>query len=258
MKQLPYYTIDFSASACLFEIRVNDYPVIIMNMEGQVSSTIPINFAILKSGVQSISITMLPLLGDAELDKNATLKFDIKRFDVSNDFVFKEMFGEYQSPTIDDSKKLPIIKYKSTFTAEIPYELEAWQNGEELKDIKDVNKKLSKAYSNLIEDIKVQNYNSFLKAIANREANMVKSMYLSKNEALSRTEELIQDFKSGFQVMSVSPNSVLHICGNGRVASFRKPNGESALCLFNDETQEELMLDVTFYIPKGKIEFEVI
>ena len=35
MKNQPYHVIDFSASACLFEIRVNDYPVIHMNVEGQ-------------------------------------------------------------------------------------------------------------------------------------------------------------------------------------------------------------------------------
>ena len=42
----PYYMIDFSASACLFEIRINDYPVIQMNIEGRVSSMIPINYAL--------------------------------------------------------------------------------------------------------------------------------------------------------------------------------------------------------------------
>lgn len=49
--------IDFSSSACLFEIRVNDYPVIHMNVERQVARMIPINFAILESGVKSLSVT---------------------------------------------------------------------------------------------------------------------------------------------------------------------------------------------------------
>ncbi|MBF8455572.1 hypothetical protein IV494_00115 [Kaistella sp. G5-32] len=47
MIKKPYYMIDFSASACLFEIRINDYPVAHMDIAGQVASTIPINFAIL-------------------------------------------------------------------------------------------------------------------------------------------------------------------------------------------------------------------
>lgn len=258
MKDQPYYTLDFSASACMFEIRVNDYPVIIMNMVGQVGSTIPINYAVLESGSQSISAVMLPLLGETKLDKKAELKFDIKVFDVSNDFVFKDMFGAYQSEVINDDKELPFIKYHSTFMAEVPYVLKAWQKGIELKNIKDINKKLISAYSNISESIKNRNYDVFLKHISNREVNMAKSMYLSDDEAVARTAELIDDFKNGFKIMPLSSDSILNICGNGKVASYRKINGESALYLFNAETEEELMIDITFYIPEGKTEFEVI
>lgn len=67
MTNQPYHMIDFSASACLFDIRINDYPVIHMNVEGQVASTVPINYAILKSDVQTVSVTILPNIGDAEL-----------------------------------------------------------------------------------------------------------------------------------------------------------------------------------------------
>lgn len=59
--------IDFSASACLFEIRINDYPVIHMNVEGQAASIVPINYAILKSGIQTVSVAILPNIGDPEL-----------------------------------------------------------------------------------------------------------------------------------------------------------------------------------------------
>jgi hypothetical protein len=45
---------------------------------------------------------------------------------------------------------------------------------------------------------------------------------------------------------------------NDRVAALKKTNGEPALYLFNEETQEELMLDLSFHIPEGKTEFEVI
>lgn len=258
MKTLPYYTIDFSASACMFEIRVNDYPVIILNIEGQVATTIPINYAILKSGEQTISVSILPLLGESRIDTKAELKFDIKLFDVTNDFIFKEMFGAYQSQKVEEDKILPVINYHSTFLADVPYELKAWEEGENLKDVKDMNKKLFKAYADISEYIKTKDYDSFVKAIAKREENMVKSMYLSKEEALSRTSELIDDFKNGFKMIPVDSNSILHICGHGKVASFKKPNGESAFHLLNEDTQEELMLDITFYIPKGKTKFEVI
>lgn len=254
----PYYTIDFSASACMFEIRVNDYPVITMNVEGQVATSIPVNFAILEKGTQSISVIVMPMVGETKLHQKAELKFDIKLFDVVNDFVFKKQIGEYKMQPIDSKKVVPIINYASSFIADVPYKLDAWQKGTNLKDVKDVNEKLIKAYQNISNLINKGDYNAFSKAIEKREYNMTTSMYLSSAESKARVAELVSDFKNGFKVMPISGKSLVHKYGNGKVAAMKKLNGESALYLFSKETKEELMLDITFYIPEGKTEFEVI
>lgn len=84
------------------------------------------------------------------------------------------------------------------------------------------------------------------------------SMYLSQTEAQSRLTEWTSDFESGFKVMPIPQDSVLQFYANNKVVALKKLNGESALYLTNDKTQEELMLDLSFYIPEGKTEFEVI
>ena len=254
----PYYTIDFSASACMFEIRINDYPVITMNVEGQVASSIPINFAILEKGTQALTVIVIPMVGEKKLHTKAELKFDIKLFDVANDFVFKKQFGDYKMDPIDEKKIIPIVNHSAIFTAEVPYKLDAWQKGVILKDVKEVNQKLITAYQHISNMINKGEYDNFSKAVAKREKNMATSMYLSTNESKARVEELISDFKSGFKVMPIPKNSIMQFYGNGKVTGFKKPNGESALYLFNKKTNEELMLDLTFYIPEGKTEFEVI
>ncbi len=38
--------LEFTAISCMFEIRVNDNPVLTMNLSGQASSGFPINYAI--------------------------------------------------------------------------------------------------------------------------------------------------------------------------------------------------------------------
>ncbi|WP_159090880.1 hypothetical protein [Aquimarina aquimarini] len=258
MSILPYYMIDFSASACMFEIRINDYPVITQNIEGQVATMIPINYAILENGEQTISATMLPNVGEIQLHPKADLRFKVMLFDVTNDFKFQNQFDEYQSKSIGD-QKLPIIKKNGVFDAKIPYKLKAWQNGINLNDVKDVKQKLLDAYYNLSNSIKNGNYKIFQEKIANRELNMVTSMYLSNKEAQNRISELISDFESGFQVMPIMEESVLlFIYSNGKTAALKKPNGESALYLLNKKTREELMIDITFYIPEEKSNFEVI
>ncbi len=249
--------IDFTASACLFEIRVNDYPVIHMNIEGQLASIIPINFAILESGVQSISVTVLPNVGDFELHKKSEVKFNIKLFDTANDFVFEEQFGEYHSKAVG-SRKVHIIKYSNFFTANVPYSLEAWQKGIDLKDVDDCRKKLDSAYEKTENIIKNNDFNAYKKLIDRREKNMAASMYLSKEELENRITELFDDFKSGFKLQPVSKDSVMFLCANNKVAMLKKITGEPALLLENSEVQEELMLDLAFYIPEGKSDFEVI
>lgn len=257
MTQQPYYMIDFSASACMFEILINDYPVISMNVEGQVSTTLPINYSILESGEQVVSHKIFPLLGETSIHEKAELKYDIKLFDVSNDFVFKEQFAEYKSEPIED-KKIPVIAYNKKFTAKVPYKLEAWQNGTVIKNDDKHKDKLHLAYNEIINLINKGDYNSFQNRITAREHNMAASMYLSKSESEARLEELVEDFKSGFNTVPVDKNSVFHIYGFGKVAMLKKLNGESGLSLINKKTGEELMLDISFYIPQGSGKFEVI
>lgn len=249
--------IDFSASACLFEIRINDYLIINMNIEGQVSTTTPINFAILESGIQSISATILPNIGDRQLHSKTELKFNIKLFDVFNDFVFDKQFGDYQSESIDE-KKLPIIKYLNSFQADVPYKLDAWQNGKNLKNFGDCRKKLEEAYKKVSNLIKDGHFEEYRKLISKRENNMATSMYLSKEDSDGRINELIQDFNSGFKIQPLPKDVVMILCANSKVAMLKKTNGEPALYLENTETEEELILDICFYIPEGKEDFEVI
>lgn len=257
MKKQPYYMIDFSASACLFEIRINDYPVLHMNVEGQVASTIPINYAILKSGLQTISATILPNIGDLKLHQKSELKFNIKLFDVMGDFNFEQQFGDYQSESVGE-KKIPILKYANTFNAEVPYNLNAWQNGKNLNDVDDFREKLENAYEKIRTIILNKKYDDYKKAIAKREENMAISMYLSESESQGRVAELIDDFKSGFEIQPISKDAVMFVCANSKAAMLKKPNGESALFLQNLEKEEELMLDISFFMPEGKTEFEVI
>ncbi|PQL92359.1 hypothetical protein [Apibacter adventoris] len=254
----PYYIIDFSAAACLFEIRINDISVASMEIEGQTSTIIPINIGILESGIQNISSKILPLSGTTVLDTKAYLNFDIKLFDVTNDFIFKESFGEYRSTPVGKDLKLPIISYENHFQADVPYSFEGWKTGENLKDLENVKSKLLSAYNNLIKIINEKNYDLFIQKIKKRENFMATCMYLNETEKSSRINELISDFQSGFKVQPIPVDAIYVPYGYNKAAVLKKINGEPALWLLNEKTEEELMLDLLFYIPKGKTEFEIL
>ena len=177
-------------------------------------------------------------------------------FDVKNDFVFKNQLADYNIEAKGE-QILPVIRKNDVFEAEVPYHLEAWQDGIDLNDVKDVREKLISAYASLSNIIKKGQYDLFAEKINRREINMTTSMYLLKKEAKSRVSELITDFENGFEIMPLE-EPIINLYANGKVAALKKINGESALYLFNEKTKQELMLDLTFYIPEGNLEFEVI
>jgi hypothetical protein len=258
MAQQPYYTIDFSASACMFEIRVNDIAVITLEVEGQAATMLPINYAILESGRQDITAAMLPLHGSTSLEYEAELKYNIKLFDVTNGFEFLEELPGHQFPAIDKEKPLPALAHATVFEASIPYKVDGWLDGRPLKDIDDVNTKLLSAYDDVANTLRNKQFDLFAKKIENREKIMCTSMYLGNAEAKERLQSIADDCNAGFKVEPMPKDALLVMYGNGKVATLKRPTGESALYLTNEETEEELAIEISFYIPEGKTEFEVI
>ena len=254
----PYYTIDFSVAACSFEILINDIPVITMETEGQISTNIPINYAIYDSGEQFIKATIKPISGQESLHPEASLKFNVKLFDVAgNEFKFIKDFPAVELPRIEKNQK-PFLTNSTEFLAEIPYSLTKWNDGENLNDVDDFKEKLITAYNGLADLLKDEKYSEFVEKIRIREKNMATSMYLSSSESNARINSLIEDAKNGFIVMPFPQDTILRFYGYGKLATFKKLNGEPAFYLYNKETQEELMIDQMFYIPKGKTELEII
>lgn len=254
----PYYMIDFSAAACLFEIRVNDNPIITMNLSAQASTRFPINFAIHESGKQEVSVKMLPLMGQSQLSPKAQLSYNIKLYDTSNGFQFKEEYKGFESKKIND-KIVSIISNTSFFEANIPYQLrDYWIDGKEIKEIKDYEIKLRNTYRGIINIIKEKKFDLYVRKIKNREYNMSTSMYLSSKESNDRIKSIVNDFKNGFDHILFAENAIPIISAYGKKVALKKINGEPALAFGNKEKQEQLMLDIEFYFNKETNQFEII
>lgn len=254
----PYYLIEFSAAACLFEIRVNDIPVMTLELPGQASTIAPVNFAILNSGNQTFSARILPLPGNITLDANASLSYQLKLYDISQGFDYKETLLTYTFPKVDGEKRLPVLQKADQFIATVPYLLKGWTDGENLNDVDDVKDKLVRAYQKITGYIRNKNYDSFRQALANREEIMSTSMYLNREKPSKRIDNLIRDFENGFELIPFANDLVIQYYAGGKVVALRRLNGDHAICAQNWEKEEEILLDLAFYIPEGKSEFEVI
>lgn len=255
----PYYQIDFSAALCMFEVRVNDVLVFTLDLPGQTSSTIPINQAILQSGKQEITVKVLPMAGQKVLNPNAAFKYTIKVYDAAKKLDFKEQLpGEYAVEKVNPAKKQVSLTQNTTFNAEVPYTVNAYQSGTDLKSVAGLNDKLHRAYQKLAELITKGDLEQLKKLIANREALVAVTMYMSKEESDGRMKSMLSDLKSGFKMLPIPANAQVKISGNGKVASLVTPTGGSVIKLRNEKAQEEMELEFTFYIPQGKTELEII
>ena len=250
----PYYVVNFKATACSFEIRVNDYPIVNMETSRRLSVAFPINHAILESGIQSISATILPNAGEAQLDPVSELRFNIQLFDVTDGFELIDEFGDYQSEPVEE-RELSTIEYTGSFQADVPYKLDVWQKGIDLSELDDCREKLEQAYNNIIELFKAGEFEKFKQMISKREHNTATVMYLSEEESEKRINGL---FDPNFKIQPIPKDVVMVLYANNKIAALKKTNGEHVITLVNSENGEEITLDILFYIPEGKDEFEII
>ena len=255
----PYYMIQFTAISCLFEIRVNDIPIFTMELSGQTSTRIPANLAIYKSGLQEVSVKMLPLQGESKLMKGAKLDYNITLYDVENGFRYQEDFEEHKSKVITEDDISPVYLHKSTFNADIPYQTKAyWLEGKDLGKVKDLEKNLRGSYNKIARLIKNKQFELFVEKIADREFNMASSMYLTPEESKDRIKRLLRDFNDDYDLVEFPESTVTIYSAYGKRVSLKRLNGDPALSFVNTEKQEQVMLDLEFYWSKETNQFEII
>lgn len=259
MVKQPYYVIDFSAASCMFEIRVNDTPLISMNVPSQVATVIPINYAILSSGKQQLKTSILPILGETSVSENAFFKYAIQSFDAANDLKFDTQLNEFEIPKITKEKLVPIVINTTDFETTIPFKLQPiWEQGKNLPKIQGLNKKLSGAYLELADLVSNKHFKILKEKLLVRENNMATSMYLSKRESEARINGIIDDFKNGFDLPDLADDALVVYSSYGKKAALKRPNGEPALSFKNVRKKEQIMLDIEFYLPKNSEEFQVV
>ncbi|MCD1118635.1 hypothetical protein [Chryseobacterium turcicum] len=261
MTNQPYYTIDFTAINCRFEVLINDIPIISLETEGQMSPNVPINFGIFKSGIQNIVINLFPVSGQSSIDDKTKFEYIIKLFDVEGESF--SYVKDCVTNKIQISQNVSNFKHSAFLEADIPYEMTSLENSRDLSlDLKNnipvITGKLDLIYKKINDCFANKQYDSLFEIIKNREKNMTTAMYLSVADTNARINSLITDSQNGFLPMPLSDDKVLKIYGNGKLATYNKLNGEPAFFLFNPNTGEELMLELMFHIPNGKNKFEAI
>ncbi|GAA4180156.1 MULTISPECIES: hypothetical protein [Sphingobacterium] len=240
--QKPYYNLDFGATMCKLQIKVNDLEVFMLNIDGQVASEIPLNGGIFGSGEQHIEIRALPLEGEKLLNPQANFHYQVKAVDVNTpNWDFIKSFGKHQIGPEPEPK--PFLLSKGVFHADVPYVVSNWGDlGNVNED--DLKERLFRIYREIIDAGKKGDYNKLFAAIELTERRNALTLYLSEVEVKSRVDAIRKDIKEGFKMMDLDKHSVVEVAGNGRLCRLVRIDGNSALALENNETAEELIIEL--------------
>ena len=259
MTDKPYYVIDFSATNCFIDIRVNDVCVFCLNVEGQVGTNIRVNYAILKEGTQRVSYTVLPIAGEISLRENVDFSATLSLYDASGYRIEKiEELNTYKIPENANNSLVPLYKHEAVFHANVPYRIQAWENSADLRDIDGLRELVDKAYKKIEYIFSSGNYAQFIDMIVARENDIATSMYMYDYQKEERVKEFLEILQEGYnKVIPTSPLDIMVVHAYGKLVTLKKPNGRSAFLLKNS-AGEELFLELKFHLPQGSSELVVI
>jgi len=278
------YFIRPTQDNCIFEILVNDIPIYKEYSLEKIANPIEINNAILRSGVQTITVRMYPIgnliketygSGDpvTTLQRNSNVAIKVVKyeaFNISDELEDEIVVMLHESPTNKHTGNftgdgLPFYEYTFTFNATVPYEMEGWSNGENLtKYDKDELKKavinyynnVKKVYENSNRDLFAKiNFGDILRIATSeyRDKSYLEKGWAHTQKGLDIKEKDFFNFEEGTE---------MQFFGNGKIVALKHPTqnaidkrlkGKSAFGFLHKEDgrRKAKFVGLFLYLPKG-------
>ena len=283
---MPQYYIEGYQSGCFYEIYIND----ILAFEhyenvGLANHAVVINDLILKSGLQKVTIKLFPLgkIGNEEYPVlTSKARFDLAIFKRDKATPWEglnyDVVKEYFAPTISGeshgafkNEGLPYFEETFTFDAEVPYELEGWNDSQNLKEIDQevLEKEILNFYKEYADVIYNQDEEKWVKMNQKKELNYLKSVYyndVKSDEFEARIESFKEIFDSNFTKKYPLDKYEILFSNEGRVVTLKsiENKGKSAFSYGIKVNIDGELLEVedSEYIylhkPKGSNKLEII
>ncbi len=225
----PKYFIEANQSGCFYELFVNDFLVFKhfeqTNLLGHSTS---INDAILKSGLQNVTVKLYPI-GEYKgknydtFSKNAEIEILIEKYDSADENSDVEDVITIKIPQIGDKnnliriKGLPYYEHTFTFNAEVPYNLKGWSESQDLTKVdKDkLEKEVVNFYENYINLIKDKDAKKIENLVIKREKEISQANFYTK----SKTKKMADEYSKSLNSIDILPidNYKMSFLANNRI-----------------------------------------
>jgi hypothetical protein len=279
----PIYYLYAANSLCVYEILVNDYPIHQNYKYEQLATPIYINEAILKSGRQKITYRLYPApkefnggsdVFDSDTQFDVTVyQQDFKRPDADTEVLVKEeklpikkiQVGDKESQTKEEfvAKGQKYYEYSFYFDAEVPYEIEGWSNGEDLRKIdQDLLKKwVVKFYDLRKKTLENKDKEGFTRQVFEGFKEQFVAEYQDKKYIKDAWNEWISIYDNPTYELQPFENYKMEFFGDGRLVCLRQISTDVRLreqsALWGKYKDEDGNTRADFhglylYIPKGE------
>ena len=285
------YHADIFIGGCNFEVLINDFPVHSYYGDGRgaVSTSIPINTAILGPGKQTWKIRIYPVRKvweeddvpfmtiEESISKGARAEISIEGVRYDNEGGIEKSFGkvvDFEAPLIVDSVSnrkilgdagMPYVEYSGVFEAKVPYQLKGWSEGQDLTkmDKDELLEKVLKAYHKHGSIIEKGQLNEAAKEEFMKVKENSQALFFTKED----NEEYLETFveSRGHKNIEVMPFEYyeLKIYGAGKIVTLIDSfDGKSAFFGSSYDGEEEgyshYIFYFYFYLPEGESELKII
>ena len=272
----PIYRLEITSSLS-YIIKINGLTTAIKNQNAGNTRWFLINNCIPNSGEQDIEITVLPKMNEEGtkhqkfIQNNSIFELKVELTSWKNgSLVAPEIVFEHNLSDNDYSNKM-VYEHKTTFKAEVPYQLLDWKKGKSLKDIDSLQlqEDVVKSFKKIKENFENQEGEQFIKSVEAGMFNIAQSAYLKPEEYQELKRKKVSFINKQPRVLEKIENYKVEISGDGKLVSLRRIDGynfgEGVLRRkYKKNGQETVHIDdVVFYAPlkdnSGKnIELQVV
>lgn len=231
----PTYQVRFTTVSCAYEIFVNDMLVTFSfspgNTAGEQSADIP--QYILKSGPQELKVKLYPETGGEGNPGNA--------FNANSSFTARIVHGDYEKNILDNYKEVlkiasPVLapgqpdrELKGSFPAEVPYTLQGWSVGTDLKkeDKETLTKEVVAVYQQFIKAFENKDVQAIASMIYHREREIAQAFFFmpGKPNSYDQGWEKLENEVKSIKGIHLVKDYELRYLGDGKVVALLQAKG---------------------------------
>ena len=285
-KEVSYHAV-VSSGAATVEVYINGYPIhrepAVVGKSGSKSGSNPINKYILQSGEQHWEVRVYPAISpktinfEKEISKNARfivrlekLRFtDVGVETLADPIVLIETPINYESDNSGNVEEVykdagkPMMVYKGTFAAQVPYVLDGWSKSVDLtqENSQTLQKELVEKYKELLKMLDERRTGDFAEKIVKREKEISQALFYTKDLNDDYMETFFEGYDKKDKKMKPLENYKMVFFGKNLIALesndinyLYKP---SLIATYNNDKRRNNYL-MFFHRPKPGAPLEII